>query len=34
MTARLQRIRALIEGGEYRVDLDTLAIRIVDADPL
>ncbi len=31
MTARLEKIRALIDVGEYRIDLDALATRIIDA---
>lgn len=31
MTARLEKIRALIDVGEYPIDLDALAMRIVDA---
>ena len=30
VTARLDRIRALLDHGEYPVDLDLLASRIVD----
>jgi anti-sigma28 factor (negative regulator of flagellin synthesis) len=30
MTGRLERIRALLDKGEYPVDLDQLASRIVD----
>ncbi len=31
-TDRLDRIRALLDAGEYAVDLDKLASRIVDDD--
>lgn len=34
VTARLERIRAMLEAGEYPVDLDQLAARIVDDDLL
>jgi anti-sigma28 factor (negative regulator of flagellin synthesis) len=30
MTGRIERIRALLDKGEYPVDLDQLASRIVD----
>jgi anti-sigma28 factor (negative regulator of flagellin synthesis) len=33
-TARLERIRALLDAGEYPIDLDQLATRIVDDDVL
>lgn len=33
-TARLERIRALLDAGEYPIDLDQLAQRIVDDDVL
>jgi flagellar biosynthesis anti-sigma factor FlgM len=32
VTARLEKIRALLDAGEYPVDLDMLASRIVDDD--
>ena len=31
-TQRLEKIRALLDAGEYAVDLDQLATRIVDDD--
>ncbi len=34
ITARLEKIRALIDQGEFPVDLDKLASRIVDDDIL
>lgn len=34
VTARLEKIRALLDAGEYPVDLDLLASRIVDDDSL
>lgn len=34
VTARLDRIRTLLDRGEYPVDLDQLAARIVDDDML
>jgi flagellar biosynthesis anti-sigma factor FlgM len=34
MAARIERIRALLDRGEYPVDLEMLASRIVDDDIL
>ncbi len=34
IASRIQRIRALLDRGEYLVDLDTLAARIVDDEIL
>jgi anti-sigma28 factor (negative regulator of flagellin synthesis) len=34
ITARLDRIRAMLDAGDYPVDLDQLAARIVDDDLL
>jgi anti-sigma28 factor (negative regulator of flagellin synthesis) len=34
VTAKLDRIRALIDRGEYAIDLDMLSSRIVDDDLL
>lgn len=33
-TSRLERIRAMLDAGEYPIDLDQLASRIVDDDLL
>ena len=34
MASRLDRIRALLDAGEYPIDLDQLATRIVDDESL
>ena len=34
MVARIERVRELIQAGEYRIDLDALASRIADDDIL
>ncbi|MBX3155912.1 MAG: flagellar biosynthesis anti-sigma factor FlgM [Deltaproteobacteria bacterium] len=34
VTARIERIRSLLERGAYPIDLDVLASRIVDDDAL
>ena len=33
-TAKIEKIRMAVETGTYEVDLDTLAIRIVDSGAL